>query len=752
MTRREFRLISGQGAGPSVEDITRRKPTRRHFKTLQVGGGGETTTTIRTVTIKGIDKTDGTTIWEYGPGSMWRHHYGADAITGLVPDTGATLDKYVLGATNGNNYVNADNRSAATLVANAAEPLTITKLDSLDGSVIESATLTGMFASYVSGVLYQLTQGITITETCALSGGNYVIVGRRVPFVEFVDFTSNTTSKSYILHAHTQQGANVYIKTRTSSEVITIPYNSTAAEVETLFEATADCTAATVSGGPWPHLPIEIDVTWSASGGDIAAIKTDATFSGTGPGSGTCEWQFDVIGGVWNLTDDNCTTGTPQAPTYTPAFPTIDFGTCEITGVSRSSEGVAATYDPATGEIQNSIGKIFGRAGGETLSRLIASTTTIPTVTGVADNGIYHIVAGPSDCVLIVPSVITSGKAAAVECHTVDSSWTTLWKKYLNTGALYGIHCESDTFCVSFAAVAFTGGGTAGAALIDAVSGTVTEYNPPWGSLATAFQQNQSLTMMLMDDPTTKCGSDYELTVTDAEYPNIRFKNSVDGSEVWHDGTEMLLGATPVFGADSGAVYGLYYAPVAIANYNPGQRTPSGSIYKTYQWVFHVPVGSRFGSTTGWRFRFASSYTSWLSWTASAATIQAAVLTIFPENTSGIVSNCVVHPFGAPSSIVNTDASWLEQGLVIHFNAAADSAGIVYGFPQYNFPSGQVAIEFRNVADYATPGIAAWDATDASVVWSRAWGTVGATTITHPQRAWLRGDFVYAYGNVVDAE
>ena len=37
MTRRKFRLISGQGAGPSVEDMTRRKSTRRHFQTLQVG-------------------------------------------------------------------------------------------------------------------------------------------------------------------------------------------------------------------------------------------------------------------------------------------------------------------------------------------------------------------------------------------------------------------------------------------------------------------------------------------------------------------------------------------------------------------------------------------------------------------------------------------------------------------------------------------------------------------------------------------
>jgi len=38
MTRREFRIIFGQGGGPSVDDITRRKPTRRHFKTIHRGG------------------------------------------------------------------------------------------------------------------------------------------------------------------------------------------------------------------------------------------------------------------------------------------------------------------------------------------------------------------------------------------------------------------------------------------------------------------------------------------------------------------------------------------------------------------------------------------------------------------------------------------------------------------------------------------------------------------------------------------
>ena len=37
----------------------------------------------RMVTIKALDKGDGVTEWEYGPGLMWRHHYGADAITGI---------------------------------------------------------------------------------------------------------------------------------------------------------------------------------------------------------------------------------------------------------------------------------------------------------------------------------------------------------------------------------------------------------------------------------------------------------------------------------------------------------------------------------------------------------------------------------------------------------------------------------------------------------------------------------------------
>ena len=50
----------------------------------------------RPVTLKAFAMTDGSTEWEYGPGSWWRHHYGADEISGLVPDLDATPNTYVL--------------------------------------------------------------------------------------------------------------------------------------------------------------------------------------------------------------------------------------------------------------------------------------------------------------------------------------------------------------------------------------------------------------------------------------------------------------------------------------------------------------------------------------------------------------------------------------------------------------------------------------------------------------------------------
>lgn len=258
--------------------------------------------TLRAVTIKCIDKADGTTIWEYGPGSLWRHHYGVDAISGVVPNLSATLNKYAIAAGAYPTYAACGNRNTATLVANVCEALSVVKLNSLDGTTIESATLTGMFCDTITGTSVGLASGLTMTNAAALSGGDYVIVGERIPFIEFVSFASNTATKTYILHAHGSIGGNVYLKTRMSTETITIPYNSTAAEVETLFEATSDCTAATVTGGPWPLLPITVEATWSASSGDISGIAVTSTQTAVGGGSDWSSTTGNYASGIDYLT------------------------------------------------------------------------------------------------------------------------------------------------------------------------------------------------------------------------------------------------------------------------------------------------------------------------------------------------------------------------------------------------------------------------------------------------------------------
>lgn len=773
MTRREFRLISGSGAGVSVDDITKRNTGRRHFKTLHVGASTPNRI-VTAVTIKGIAKADGETVWEYGPGSMWRHHYGLDEITGIVPNLSASLNKYAIGAHIGNQYVTAGNRNTATLAANVAAPLTITKLDSLDGTVIESAALTGMFCDAVDGNFYQLSQGITIAEAAALSGGDYIIVGRRVPFIEFVDFTSNTATKDYILHAHNQQGGNVYVRTRTSSEVITIPYNSTASAVETLFEATADCTAATATGGPWPHVPIEIEVTWSASSGDIEGIKTDATFATDSPGTGASNWQWDSTPGEWVYISDTCTVGTASPPTVDGTFdgePAVSGCVVSGGGSTRSVQGIAATYDTGTGGIVNSVGAIFGRSATVTLTRLISSTTPIPAILGAESAGIQQIVSGPDNSVVLIANpqagTVNVGleKARTIEAWTVGTSWSVLWRYYTNTGTVVALHVESGHACCSFPRQAFTGGGTRCAATIEIDGGAISEYDNSVVSSTATFADNRANIQMHEDDPTTKVISDYERTFTDADYTNIRFNFHLEGSEVCSDGTEYLIGVAPSFQlrvfADASAIYSVLGAVTSQINNDPAARNPamlSGTNARGYLWTFYTPIRSRFGAATEFRFKFAASgfmtkYSSWLAWSATDSDITTALLAVFPENTGGVVSNANVYPFGGPSTIANTDASLLEQGLEILFAGSA-SVGNVEGYisPAYVSSRSSITIELRNVANYATPGIAKFDPADGSVLWTRPFGTADSTTIAGPELMWIRGDFVYAYGQIVDSE
>ena len=172
--------------------------------------------TVEPVTIKGLTASTGVTEWEYGPGALWAQHYGADRISGVVNEY-TSMDKYIGVA--GMGYfgtANAPRRHPTTgaATANAAQCLKLVKLDSTDGSEVESATMQGVFVqpiisqNQVSG--FQFLNLTRMTSPVGLSGGGYLMPHSMDPAIEWVDYTTTTANKEYILHRQVerQRGGN----------------------------------------------------------------------------------------------------------------------------------------------------------------------------------------------------------------------------------------------------------------------------------------------------------------------------------------------------------------------------------------------------------------------------------------------------------------------------------------------------------------------------------------------------------------
>jgi hypothetical protein len=826
MKRREFRLISGQGAGPSVEDITKRPATRRHFKTLQVGGQ-KTENRIASVTIKGIDKTDGTTVWEYGPGSFWRHHYGADAISGVVPNTSATLNKYAICAGSYPAYNPCGNRNAASLSPNVMEAVSVVKLDSTDGTTIESAVLTGFFCGDVRPESFALVLGITITNAAALSGGDYVIVGERLPFIEFVDYNTNTVNKEYVLHAHGQQNGNVYLKTRTSNETITIPYNAAASAVETLFEATSDCVAATATGGPWPLLPISIDVEWSVSGGDIASISATDTYTATGtPPVNTFTTNYSIfpfttaqlilsvsvvsIDSIWSFTfdgggatfdytsttDDPATfitaleaamesfktsqgtdgfwdsaviteTGGDLHVTYAYAIRhlrvTVDDGVDPVED-SRRAGSCAAAYDTGTGAMTSAVGYEFGYSADRSTLRMFSETGSNPTVTGLNVLGIRSIGSGQSDTVVVTPQLRGTGdiiKANVVEKWTISGgAWSFGWQTYCNAEMAMPliIPCESGYVICPINAKKFDGVRDRTAARIAVSDTTTVELNTIFGSLTAP--ENHVSTAMFDNTPGSYLSWGYDGKYQDAGLVNNRFQYNPFGTDTWVNGTEFRIGAS-AFGCDGTTVFGISRGAV-----NGGWRY-DGIGDSTDSELYIKFLASPFlRSAEPQQFRFkvnrmtGTNYTAWLDWYATESEIETALNNLLGSG------NCSIVDFGSgigqPISAQNTPVSIIECNPMIEFKVTTGfspgSGRIPNGYFTFRNDGvfvglDDIVIETQTTTAAASPaGISAYDASDATVTWSRAWGTKGSQTISQPLHAWLEGDYVYAYGNIVDNE
>ena len=785
--------------------------------------------TLRAVTIKCIDKADGTTIWEYGPGSLWRHHYGADAISGVVPNLSATLNKYAIAAGAYPTYAACGNRNTATLEANVCEPLEVVKLDSLDGTTIESATLTGMFCDTITGTSVGLASGLTMTNAAALSGGDYVIVGERIPFIEFLSFTSNGATKTYILHAHGHQDGNVYVKTRTSNETITIPYDSTAAAVETLFEATTDCVSATATGGPWPLVPIEIEVEWSGAGGDVSGISATATYAAAGVGTNFTyadvynsgdnsytstltvnnvavgsewEFQFDGMGPYDPSPVFTYTSTTTDPDTFitelTAAFVawqaanTADPSVAEIVLITnptsdqlaveysndarflilsmtngagptdtRRAGSCAAVYDTGTGAMTSAVGFNFGYSAERPTLKMFTETAPIPTVTGLNVLGILCIGSGPSNSVIVTPAMRNNGdatKANVVEKWDIASgAWAFDWQVYCNATMSMPqiIQCESDYVICPIDAKIFDSVNERTAAKLAVADGARTEIITTYGSITAP--DNGVVTAMLDGDATNYVSWGYDIEYQDFYLSNNRFAINAHGADTWYDGTEFRLGGV-VFGANATAIFTTYGGTPVSGNWHydfVGTSTAS----PVYAKFFASPL-TRSAEPEQFRFKLAAmpgtNYTAWLDWYATEAEIETALNNLLGSG------NCSILDFGGETSpVANDPKALIECNPRIEFVTDAGyspgSGFIPRGYFTYRNDgqiTGGVVIETQTVTAATVRGLAAFDATDATPIWSRAFGTalVGSASVPYPLYAWLQGDYVYAYGQLLENE
>jgi hypothetical protein len=412
---------------------------------------------VEPVTIKGLTASTGVTEWEYGPGSLWCQHYGADRISGIRFDW--TEDDRFVYAVPQDDYFYSINwpiwRSrrhpiTRAFTPNCSECLTLVKLDSTDGTEVESATMSGVFAypeifqNQPTGGYYPLNL-TRLTGPVGLSGGDYLMPHSVDPAVEWIDYTTDTANKEYTLHAHTMQGGNVYVRTLTSLETITIPYNATAAAVKALFEATADCTAATATGGPWPGTAIDLQVTWSQSDGDIGWLRFSPRY--TAGGSGSCLFQWNAGTSTWVLVSDTCNPGPAEEPLTSGSYDgELRAGTCPVSfpppaSATRNTRAAAVSWSTSTGAVTSSVGHVFGLSNGTAPSKLIAETAgTVPTYTALGSSEVQtDMYAGASNSVLIFG--YSGQDQRTVEGWTVGSPWSRIWRRYTNGEPLYGGRC-----------------------------------------------------------------------------------------------------------------------------------------------------------------------------------------------------------------------------------------------------------------------------------------------------------------------
>jgi hypothetical protein len=834
-------------SSPTFDQIERRSK-RRSFKLLTGGGEPREQRRVTAITLKCLDGDDGATIWEYGAGYAWSPRYEADEITGIVPIfTDPWIpDRYVIESWAAGGTAPIGNRNAATLVANCEEALQIVTLDSTDGSVVNQEIIDGAFATLIDPDNFQfagLTSG-QFTRTTTLSGGGFIVWGPRRPAIELVGFASNGATKEYILHAHNQRYGTVTLTTRNDAAAVVIPYNATAAAVETLIEAATGVTSATCTGGPWPHRKIEIEVVWSASSNDFATIKNSGTTTAgsmtfnasySSPGAGVERLELEIltvaVGAVLQLNfqpggapyEYTSTTTDPAAFVAALEADLIAFiGTFSGDGfwegvttvavddtiyidyadavsllvptgsgdeLSRSVDGVATTYDPATGLIDNSVGHVFGFPAGD-ITRLIPTTTSVQNFASnqtnrKAEGGL----AGADDVVIVIPDI---NNRTCLQAWTPGNPWVMEWIRVAPQNWVY-TNAVGNKAMINFARASFSistspFSKTRCAATVQMDDGSTTEIDSDLVAMgrACSLWLDETDNSVWHNTALSRPWNGSSSLRYNFQGVNVGFDADTDMALLGQDFPFFGANATKVFGSAIGIV-GAATAPSDTASiasigglqmlYVTGQNTVestvlSGSVARNYRWTYDTPHWLHFDADTEFRIRFRGEglptlYTAWMPWRETAANIKAAILAVFPENTEGLYSNVRVNPFGDPPELLNS-TSLFERNLRLDFSGATAANAALFGFPHFRYVfRGSVGvvidsvfysaatgpgIEFRNANTDNRSGVNAWTIADGLHSWGRIFGTglVSSTPVTYPRGGWVRGDNCYVYGNVVE--
>jgi len=705
---------------------------------------------LRPINIKAISIVDGVTEWEYGVAAMYSHHYGLDAITAIEGDTSALKNKYVVSCPmfeSSASYplstigMDAHNRNASTCVANCSESLYLTKLNSITGAVITSTLIAGWFTKEIPTQLFFETWNTNQRAGIGLSGGDYAISGQLRPSIEFVDFSSNTINKTYKLHAHGNNAGQIHLKTRTSNETISINYNATAAAVKLLFEATADCVSATVTGGPWPLLPITVAATWSVAAGDIKRIDADL---------------FSVVGASTN----------------------------------RPTASVFFVYSTSTGLLTSTVGYLFGFGISKGSSVFPANSALTPTAPafpafgtpaigamGVSNDwyGSGNGSAGPGNNI-IGTGGFPDARGQTLECWNVSTTWTLAWCKVSQTscgGSInigYNSGLENGNVLMSFNRRISSANPTRSlfGATIAVTTGVVTEFD----NTSISISSPSILTRMLYNDHTQRLFNRITRLFSTSDYntPPLQFYYHLDGQMHQVGSTTMHLEGE-IRHADATQVYGYLNNPNPSSseyfNYDPPSPTPPPfglTSAKTYAHTFYTAVVTH--AHTGTQFRFVLGrnpitatdnpqiITAWIDWHATAAQINTALINAIGENTAGVGSSVQVWPFGEPTAASVNTISQLEKGLLIHFAGAPSKFSQAYLTQNFRlnsyFVKDQIKIETQTPTWRAAAGVAAWSASTGAVIWSRPFGDQyhdppysPPRTILFPLISWLKADYLY---------